>query len=162
MPILKVGAAVLLLSFGVPQSATPPAPVQTCGTDQERATAESLSREAILLAADRRLFSPCKAGDHGPSHLEQRDLALLDQAAASTDAEFRRLAVQAFGRFGAPSMAPRIVGLLNDAAPLVRSEAANAIGQALSGTQSDLRDDEPPTAAEVTAGRQSLEARFAA
>ncbi len=161
MTILKVGAAVVLLSIGVPQSATPPAPVQTCGTDQERASAETLTREAIILGADRRLFSPCKAGDHGPSHLEQRDLALLDQAAASTDTEFRRLAVQAFGRFGAPSMVPRIVRLLNDAAPLVRSEAANAIGQALSGTQSDLRDDDPPTAAEVTAGRQSLETRFA-
>lgn len=160
MVLLKIGAAVVLLSLGVPQSATTPAPVQTCGTDQERAAAETLSREAIILAADRRLFSPCKAGEHGPTHLEQRDLALLDQAAASTDAEFRRLAVQAFGRFAAPSMAPRIVRRLDDAAPVVRAEAANAIGQALSGTRSDLRDDDPPTAADVTAGRQSLEARF--
>jgi cyclophilin family peptidyl-prolyl cis-trans isomerase/HEAT repeat protein len=162
MALLKIATAVVLLSFGVPQAATPPSPIQTCGADQERASAETLSREAIILAADRRLFSPCKAGDHGPSHLEQRDLALLDQAAASTDAEYRRLAVQAFGRFGAPSMAPRIARMLDDASPRVRAEAANAIGQALSGTRSDLRDDAPPTAPEVTAGRQRLEARFAA
>ena len=162
MSLFKIGAAVVLLSLGVPQAAPPAAPIQTCGADQERAAAATLSRETIILAADRRLFTPCRTGEHGPSHLEQRDLALLDQAAASTDAEFRRLAVQAFGRFGAPSMLPRIVRLLDDAAPQVRAEAANAIGQALSGTRSDLRDDEPPTAAEVTAGRQRLEARFAA
>jgi len=162
MALFKIGAAGVLLSLGVPQVAPPSAQVQTCGTDQERAAAEALSRETLVLAADRRLFSPCRAGEHGPSHLEQRDLALLDMAAASNDAEFRRLAVQAFGRFGASSMVPRIVRLLDDAVPQVRAEAANALGQALSGTRSDLRDDEPPSAAEVTVGRQRLEVRFAA
>lgn len=160
MATFRIGAALTLISLCLPQSVTPPAPVQTCGADQERPAADALSRETIILAADRRLFSPCGAGDHGPSHLEMRDLALLDQAAASTDPEFRRLAVQAFGRFGAPAMAPRIVRMLDDAAANVRAEAANALAQALSGTRSDLRDDEPPTAAEVTAGRLSLEARL--
>lgn len=160
MALFRIGAALSLISLWVPQSATPPAPVQTCGTDLERPSAEALSRESIILAADRRLFSPCRAGDHGPSHLEVRDLALLDQAAAATNPEFRRLAVQAFGRFDAPAMTPRILRMLDDAVPSVRAEAANALGQALSGTRSDLRDDEPPTAAEVTAARLSLEARL--
>lgn len=160
MATLKIGAALTFLSLVVPQSAPPPAPVQTCGVDQERPAAEPLSRESIILAADRRLFSPCPAGEHGPSHLEVRDLALLDQAATSADAEFRRLAVQAFGRFGAPAMAPRIIRMLDDGVATVRAEAANALGQALSGTRSDLRDDEPPSAAEVTAGRLALQARL--
>lgn len=160
MATLRIGAALTLFSLAVPQSATPPAQVQTCGVDQERPAAEALSRETIVLAADRRLFTPCRGGEHGPSHLEVRDLALLDQAAAAPNPEFRRLAVQAFGRFGAPVMAPRIVRMLDDAAASVRAEAANALGQALSGTRSDLRDDEPPTAAEVTAARLSLEARL--
>lgn len=160
MATFRIGAALTLLSLVVPQTATPPAPIQTCGVDQERPAAEALSRETIVLAADRRLFSPCRAGDHGASHLEVRDLALLDQAASAPNPEFRRLAVQAFGRFGAPAMAPRIVRLLGDTSADVREEAANALGQALSGTRSDLRDDEAPTAAEVTAGRLALEARL--
>lgn len=160
MATFKIGAALTLISLVVPQTATPPAPVQVCGADQERPAAESLSRETIVLAADRRLFSPCRAGEHGPSHLEVRDLALLDQAASATDPEFRRLAVQAFGRSGAPAMAPRIVRMLDDTSANVRAEAANALGQALSGTRSDLREDEAPTAAEVTAGRLALQARL--
>ncbi len=160
MATFRIGAALTLFSLVVPQTVAPPAPAQTCGTDQERPAADALSRESIILAADRRLFSPCRAGEHGLSHLEVRDLALLDQAATANDPEFRRLAVQAFGRFGAPAMAPRIVRMLDDAAAQVRAEAANALGQAMSGTRSDLREDEPPTAAEVTAARLSLEARL--
>jgi len=134
--------------------------VQTCGTDAVQSDPHPLTREHIILAADRRLFSPCEAGEHGPTHLEVRDLDLLDRAAASTTVEFRRLAVQAFGRFGAPSMTPRIAALLDDVSPLVRAEAVNALGQALSGTRSDLRDDEPPMGADVTAARVLLEARM--
>src|SRR5690606_29895119 len=130
------------------------AQVQTCGTDVVVADAHPLTREHIILAADRRMFTPCEAGDHGATHLEVRDLDLLDRAAASNTVEFRRLAVQAFGRFGAPSMTPRIAALLADASPLVRAEAVNALGQALSGTRSDLREDEPPMAADVTAARE--------
>lgn len=160
MATLRIGAALTVFSLVVPQAVTPPAPVQVCGADQERPAAEPLSRETIVLAADRRLFSPCRAGEHGPSHFEVRDLALLDQAASASNPEFRRLAVQAFGRFGAPAMAPRIVRMLGDASADVRAEAANALGQALSGTRSDLREDDAPTAAEVTAGRLALQARL--
>lgn len=154
------GAAATLVTLLVPQSVTSLAPIQTCGTDAELAEPHQLTREHIILAADRRLFSPCRAGEHGPTHLEQRDLALLDQAAASRDVEFRRLAVQAYGRLGAPSIAPRIYKMLEDASPIVRREAVNAVGQALSGTRSDLRDDEPPTASEVTIGRTRLTDRL--
>lgn len=154
------GAAAALVVVLVPQPTTPQAPIQTCGADAELAEPHRLTREHIILAADRRLFSPCRAGEHGPLHLEQRDLALLDQAAASRDAEFRRLAVQAFGRFGAPSMAPRIYRMLEDSSAAVRREAVNAVGQALSGTRSDLREDDPPTADEVTGGRVRLADRI--
>ena len=153
-------AASVLFTLVVPQAGPSTAPIQTCGADAVLAEPHQLTRETIILAADRRLFSPCRAGEHGPTHLEQRDLALLDQAAASRDVEFRRLAVQAFGRFGAPAMAPRIFKMLEDPSPLVRKEAANAVGQALSGTRSDLRDDEPPTAADVTIARTRLTDRL--
>jgi len=154
---------VAVVGLVLPPTRTPAVQVhavQTCGTDAVQSDPHPLTREHIILAADRRLFSPCAAGEHGPTHLEQRDLALLDQAATSTTVEFRRLAVQAFGRFGAPSMSPRIVALLADASPLVRAEAVNALGQALSGTRSDLREDDPPMAADVTAARELLVARL--
>lgn len=158
---IRLGVLTMGLSAIVGQSNSVPASAQTCGVDTLLARPHELTRETIMLAADRRLFSPCVAGVHGPDHLEQRDLALLEQAAASTTVEFRRLAVQAVGRFGAPSMAGRIYPLLDDPSAEVRKAAANAVGQALSGTRSDLRDDSAPTAAEVTAGRVRLETRLA-
>lgn len=141
MSILRIAAAVAVISILVSEPVALPAQTPACS---------DLTREGIILAADRRLAGPCA----------EQDLALLTQAAVSADAEFRRLAVQAFGRTGAASMAPRAFPLLDDPSPVVRSEAANAIGQALSGTRSDLRDDGPPTAAEVTAGRIRLDARL--
>jgi cyclophilin family peptidyl-prolyl cis-trans isomerase/HEAT repeat protein len=141
MSILRIAAAALFIGLVVSEAVTLPAQAQACS---------DLTREGIILAADRRLSGPCAS----------QDLDLLTKAAASTDIEFRRLAVQAFGRTGAPSMAPRAFPLLDDPSPIVRAEAANAIGQALSGTRSDLRDDAPPTAAEVTAGRVRLDARL--
>lgn len=158
---IRLGLVTLGLSAFTGQSGSGPASPQTCGTDAVLAQPHELARESIMLAADRRVFSPCVAGDHGPDHLELRDLALLERAAASTNVEFRRLAVQAFGRSGAPSMATRIFPLLDDPSAEVRKAAANAVGQALSGTHSDLRDDAAPTAAEITAGRARLEARLA-
>lgn len=143
MTIARRVAAAAVLTLALSQAAT-------SSRAQELACGD-LSREGLALAADRRLVGPCGA----------QDLALLDRAAASDNPEFRRFAVQAFGRSGAASLAPRAFRLLDDAAPRVRAEAANAIGQALSGTRSDLRDDDPPTPAEVTAGRLRLEARLA-
>ncbi len=145
----------------------PLAPIEICGTDRQVTTVEDLSTASIALAADRRLFAPCAAEVHGASHQESRDLALLDRAAAALNDEHRRLAAQAFGRFGDPAMVAqgdpveptvgRLIRLLADRAPVVRAGVANAVGQALSGTRSDLRSDVAPTAAQIALGLEALE-----
>lgn len=155
-----------------PSAQTPSgAPVLTCGADLQAVGPDVLSAVTIALAADRRLSSPCPTGEHGASHREVRDLALLDRAAASTNAEFRRLAAQAFGRLAAPAMvaegdaaalrAGRLIKLLSDSWAPTRAEAATSIGKALSGTRSDLRDDAAPTTAHLLFARDALEQRLA-
>lgn len=113
-----------------------------------------------MLAIDRRLFSPCDAGEHPETHQEKRDLALIEQALASTDVELRRLAVQGLGRMASPAMVGRIAPRLDDASASVRMAAANAIGQSLSGLRSDLRTAAPLTPADARAGRELLTTRF--
>lgn len=163
---------LLIVPMARPSAQTPSgAPVLTCGADPQSTVADALSAVTIALAADRRLASPCLAGEHGISHREVRDLALLDRAAASTNAEFRRLAAQAFGRLAAPTMVAegdaaalrpgRLIKLLSDSWAPTRAEAAIGIGKALSGTRSDLRDDTAPTPAHLLFARDALEQRLA-
>ncbi len=158
-----LGACVLCaVTIALPASQVSPLPPpQACGTDQEVATADTLSAVSIALAADRRLASPCPDGTHGATHREVRDRALLDRAAASTNAEFRRLAAQAFGRMASAEMLPPLVKLLSDSSAPTRAEAAAAIGKAVSGARSDLRDDVAPTAAQIQAAAAALEAQLA-
>ncbi len=137
-----------------------PAAIETCGADRTTNAPERLTRETLLLAIDRRLFSPCPDGDHGPPHQEERDRALIVQALASTTEEIRRLAVQGVGQMASPSMLSLLAPKLDDPSPAVRKVAANAIGQSLSGLRSDLRTDPPLTPAQVRAGRDALVARF--
>jgi len=165
----KILAVCLLLiaPLARPSAQTPSsAPVLTCGADPQAIGADTLSAVTIALAADRRLSSPCLSGEHGASHREVRDLALLDRAAASTNGEFRRLAAQAFGRLAAPAMVAegeastlrpgRLIKLLSDSWAPTRAEAAIGIGKALSGTLSDLRDDAAPTPAYLLFARDAL------
>lgn len=164
---------VLLAASTAQTGAQAPASVaiQPCGADVEVAGGEATSAVTIALAADRRLFSPCPTGDHGASHREVRDLALLDRAAASTTGEYRRLAAQAFGRLASPEMVAegeaaalrpgRLVKLLSDSWAPTREAAAIGIGKALSGTRSDLRDDAAPTPAHMAFARHALEQQLA-
>lgn len=154
---LLLVAVVIIASA---ESRSPIASVSRCGADATLAQPHELTRENVILAADRRLFSPCPAGDHPASHLEQRDLVLLDLALASSDASLRRFAVQAIGRLASPSLVEKIYPKLDDAVVAVRVAAANAVGQALSGLRSDLREPEPLTPEAVRAGRLRLMARL--
>jgi cyclophilin family peptidyl-prolyl cis-trans isomerase len=156
LTVLNVLAA-FWLQAPAPQAV---AAIETCGSDRTLAAPERLTRETLLLAIDRRLFSPCTQGEHGPFHLEERDRALIVQALASSTEEMRRIAVRGVGQMASPSMVPLLVPRLDDASAAVRMEAANAIGQSLSGLRSDLRTDPPATPAQVREGQQTLAARF--
>ena len=72
----------------------------------------------ILAAEDRRADSP-------------EGLDPILRATRSASAEMRRLAVSALGRMERVSLVPSILPLLSDSVPLVRAEAANALGQAV-------------------------------
>src|SRR5882762_9126006 len=75
------------------------------------------ARLAILQAEDRRAPTP-------------RDLALIRSGAHSGDEQTVRVAVRALGRLQRPELIPEIAPALRHSIPEIRSEAANAIGQA--------------------------------
>jgi len=96
-----------------------------------RAQGGATSRLAILEAEDRR--APAA-----------RDLTVLRAGARSGNAQTARVAVRALGRLERPALVADIVPALRHALPEVRSEAANAIGQAAQGWKSEKT---PPAAA---------------
>jgi cyclophilin family peptidyl-prolyl cis-trans isomerase/HEAT repeat protein len=159
--VLFSAGVFLVASIAHPGAQNPRAPIATCGVDADVATPEPLTRVTIALAADRRLFSPCPAGQHGASHQEARDLELLDRAAAASDGTFRQMAAQAFGQFASPEVVARLIKLLSDSWAPARAEAALGIAKAMSGTRSDLRQDAAPTAAQLLFARDALEAQLA-
>ena len=65
-------------------------------------------------------------------------LAPIVRGLTARDAEVRRIAVRALGRMERSSLVPQILSLLSDDAPRVRSEAANALGQAVLNGQAAL------------------------
>ena len=78
------------------------------------------TRLAVLQAEDRRAPTP-------------RDLAIIRSGLHGGDAQTVRVAVRALGRLERPALIPDIVPSLRHALPEIRSEAANAIGQAAQG-----------------------------
>jgi cyclophilin family peptidyl-prolyl cis-trans isomerase len=78
------------------------------------------TRQAILLAEDRRAPSP-------------RDLATIRAGLRSKDADTVRIAVRALGRLERPNLIPDILPQLKSPWAEVRAEAANAVGQAAQG-----------------------------
>src|SRR6185436_5486512 len=85
-----------------------------------RAQGGGTTRFAILEAEDRRAPTA-------------RDLTVLRSGARSGNAQTARVAVRALGRLERPALAADIVPALRHPLPEVRSEAANAIGQAVQG-----------------------------
>jgi cyclophilin family peptidyl-prolyl cis-trans isomerase len=103
----------------------------------------STTRLAVLQAEDRRAPTP-------------RDLATIRSGAHSGDGQTVRIAVRALGRLERPALIPDIAPLLRHALPEVRSEAANALGQAAQG----WKRDKAPTAAAIDAVVGPLVARL--
>jgi cyclophilin family peptidyl-prolyl cis-trans isomerase/HEAT repeat protein len=101
------------------------------------------TRLAVLQAEDRRARTP-------------RDLALIRSAARSGDDQTARVAVRALGRLERPALIPDIVPALRHPVPEIRTEAANAIGQAALG----WKTDKPPAASAVDAVVAPLAARL--
>jgi cyclophilin family peptidyl-prolyl cis-trans isomerase/HEAT repeat protein len=101
------------------------------------------TRLAVLQAEDRRAPVP-------------RDLAVIRSGAHSGDEQTVRVAVRALGRLQRPELIPDIVPALRHPLPEIRSEAANAIGQAAQG----WRGDKAPAAAALDAAAAPLVARL--
>src|SRR5712691_1757034 len=108
-----------------------------------RAQAPATTRLAVLQAEDRRAPTP-------------RDLAVIRSGAHSSDAQTMRVAIRALGRLERPSLIPDITPALRNALPEIRSEAANAIGQAAQG----WKRAGPPAASAVDAVVNTLAARL--
>src|SRR3954464_2060379 len=88
------------------------------------AAAPRTSRLAVLQAEDRRAPTP-------------RDLAIIRSGLHGGEATTVRAAVRALGRLERPSLIPDLIPSLRHALPEIRSEAANAIGQAAQGWKGD-------------------------
>ena len=80
------------------------------------------TRLAILQAEDRRAATA-------------HDLAIIRAGLHSADPQTARIAVRALGRLERPSLIPDLLPPLRHAAPEVRAEAANAVGQAAQGSK---------------------------
>jgi cyclophilin family peptidyl-prolyl cis-trans isomerase len=120
---------VLLVVVARAQDA-PPAPPRT-------------TRLAVLQAEDRRATTP-------------RDLAVIRAGAHGGDAQTVRVAVRTLGRLERPSLIPDITPALRNALPEIRSEAANAMGQAAQGWKRAA----PPAAPALDAVLNPLVARL--
>jgi cyclophilin family peptidyl-prolyl cis-trans isomerase/HEAT repeat protein len=111
--IAKIAEKILLCVFCVLCGFGIPARAQTNAT-----------RLAILQAEDRRAPTA-------------RDLAIIQSGARSGDGQTVRVAVRALGRLERPSVISDITPALRHPLPEVRTEAANAIGQAAQGWKGD-------------------------
>lgn len=151
--------AAVVVALAMPQASQGDR-VAICGSNRQVDQAEAVTRVSIILAADRRGFSPCAEGAGQERSQEVRDLALLDRALSSSRTDYRQLAVQGLGRFASPSMIARLVPALNDQSAVVRMEAANALAQSVSGLHSDLRTDAPVTTDQLATVRKALETRL--
>jgi cyclophilin family peptidyl-prolyl cis-trans isomerase len=98
-----------------------PSPHASAQTEQ--AATPRTSRLAVLEAEDRRAPTP-------------RDLAII-RSGLHGDAQTIRVAVRAIGRLERPALIPDILPSLRHSLPEIRSEAANAIGQAAQGWKTD-------------------------
>ncbi len=156
-------------------------PTFVCGTDTQLPAPILVKWENVVIAADSQGFSPCLDGAHPQQHRESREAVVLHSALLHQTPEMRRLAVQAIGRTGLFEVpanfrnalvdalgsgarldpAGPLAAPLNDSSPLVRREAANAIGEIMSGAVRELRPHPArPAADNLTWARTALERRL--
>jgi cyclophilin family peptidyl-prolyl cis-trans isomerase/HEAT repeat protein len=109
----------------------------------DQAASPRVSRLAILEAADRRAPTA-------------HDLAVIRSGLHGGDDQTTRIVVRALGRLERPSLIADIAAALRHPLPEVRTEAANAIGQAAQGWKAE----KPPAAATVDATVAPLVARL--
>ena len=101
------------------------------------------TRLAVLQAEDRRALTP-------------RDLGIIRSGLHGGDAQTVRVAVRALGHLERPALIPDLIPSLRNALPEIRSEAANAIGQAAQG----WKGDKAPAASAIDAVSSPLAARL--
>ena len=104
--------------------------VPTSARAEDEPAAPRTSRLAVLQAEDRRAPTP-------------RDLAIIRSGLHGGDAQTVRVAVRALGRLERPALIPDLAPLLRHALPEIRSEAANALGQAAQGWKGDTAPADP-------------------
>ena len=114
-----------------------------CGFLSSVPVAAQVTRLAVLQAEDRRAPTA-------------NDLAILRAGAHSGDSQTARLAVRALGRLQRPALILDITPFLRNALPEIRSEAANAIGQAAQG----WKGDQPALGAPLETAVATLVARL--
>ena len=110
---------------------------------KEPSTVPRGSRLAVLQAEDRRAPTP-------------HDLAIIRSGLHGGDAQTVRVAVRALGRLERPALIPDLVPSLRNTLPEIRSEAANALGQAAQG----WKGDKAPAAAAIDGVSGPLVARL--
>jgi cyclophilin family peptidyl-prolyl cis-trans isomerase/HEAT repeat protein len=115
----------------------PDARIPTCGTDMILPAPIPVRWDTVVLAGDSRQFAPCPEGQHGPTHRESREMALLGSASGSRDPAIRRAAIIATGRLGAPSQISQFTAALADPDPDLRRIAVEAVGESLAQRASD-------------------------
>ena len=115
---------------------------RTAVAQDEPASART-SRLAVLQAEDRRAPTP-------------RDLAII-RSGLHGDVQTIRVAVRALGRLERPALIPDILPSLRHSLPEIRSEAANAIGQAAQGWKTDKT---PPPSSTFDGVSSALAARL--
>ena len=116
-------------------------PIFTCGTNQTIAEPIPLTAAAVILAADGRLYAPCGDPANAPDDRAARERDVLMRATQSSDATIRRLAARSLGqvqRTDGPVIETLLATLTRDASPLVRREAADAIGEVFAAQRGDF------------------------
>lgn len=112
-------------------------------SQDEPPAAPRTSLLSVLQAEDRRAPTP-------------RDLGIIRSGLHAGDPQTVRVAVRALGRLERPALIPEITPSLRNALPEIRSEAANAIGQAAQG----WKGAKAPAASAIDAVSSSLVTRL--
>lgn len=183
---VAIGAAASAAQQQSPDHRTP---LFLCGQNEQWSQGPPLLWEHIMLAADSRLFLPCAAYPVPPELPVVRltgkerviwQFDLIKKAVTSRDPLLRRAAAQALGRLEMPvfvsnekaflvlqpsaqlNESPKgpLIQLLEDSVSAVRLEAANAIGDSMSGVRGDWGAPSKPAPDKIAFAHDQLIARL--